>query len=228
MTLKDFIKKMKVIKKRGYVKSKRKGPTGIGFTLETLLGIKENNLATPDYGNIELKTHRSGSNNLITLFTFNRKVWKINPMDAVKKYGSYDKNGRKGMYYTMSLKPNAYGVFLYVDNKSISVRHIDGTMIAEWDIEILTNRFNKKIPALLLVFAQTEERDGVEYFYFDRAMIMKGTTKTILQNQFASANLLLDLRLHDKGTMARNHGTGFRVKEDKLIELFADIRDLGI
>ena len=38
--------------------------------------------------------------------------------------------------------------------------------------------------------------------------------------------LLVDLRLHDKGTMTRNHGTGFRTYEDKLPLLFNSISDV--
>ena len=36
------------LKNRGFVKSLRKGPTGIGLTFETLMGVEENNLALPD------------------------------------------------------------------------------------------------------------------------------------------------------------------------------------
>jgi hypothetical protein len=42
----------------------------------------------------------------------------------------------------------------------------------------------------------------------------------LLENQFLEENILVDLRLHDKGTMARNHGTGFRAFESKLPLLF--------
>ena len=45
---------------------------------------------------------------------------------------------------------------------------------------------------------------------------MKGTSPELLADQFKSENILVDLRLHDKGTMARNHGTGFGHYEDKL------------
>ena len=47
----------------GYVVSLRNGNTGIGYTLETLLGLEENNLKTPDFGDIELKSQRNGVNN---------------------------------------------------------------------------------------------------------------------------------------------------------------------
>ena len=36
------------INRRGYIVSLRKGNTGIGYTLETLLGVAENNLRSPD------------------------------------------------------------------------------------------------------------------------------------------------------------------------------------
>ena len=55
---------------------------------------------------------------------------------------------------------------------------------------------------------------------------MKDTTPELLRNQFESENILVDLRLHDKGTMARNHGTGFRAYEDKLPQLFRMVLDL--
>ncbi|MDR1593690.1 MAG: MvaI/BcnI family restriction endonuclease, partial [Prevotellaceae bacterium] len=85
MTIKEFTYKFKQIKELGFVSTLRKGPTGIGYTLETLLGINENNNAQPDIDGAELKAHRTKGNSLITLFTFNNKVWEMSPLDAVKK-----------------------------------------------------------------------------------------------------------------------------------------------
>ncbi|MCA6072532.1 MAG: MvaI/BcnI family restriction endonuclease [Endomicrobium sp.] len=48
MTIKEFVVKFKQIKKMGFIPTKRNGTTGIGYTLETLLGITENNIANPD------------------------------------------------------------------------------------------------------------------------------------------------------------------------------------
>ena len=55
---------------------------------------------------------------------------------------------------------------------------------------------------------------------------MKGTSSDILFNQFKQENIFIDLRLHDNGTRARNHGTGFRTFENKLPYLFKDIKEL--
>ncbi|GHT46397.1 hypothetical protein FACS189454_07490 [Planctomycetales bacterium] len=226
MTIEEFTEKFKLIKEMGFVPTKRRGPTGIGFTFETLLGITENNDAHPDIEGAEIKAHRTRGNSMITLFTFNNKAWKMPPLKAVKEYGSLDKDGRQGLYYTMSLKPNSAGLFLDVQDAEISVRHISGQIIATWKLETLAKRFLQKIPALVFVSTFTEERDGVEYFHFYRAQLMKGTSPELLADQFRAENILVDLRLHDKGTMARNHGTGFRTYEDKLPLLFSCIRDL--
>src|SRR5687767_1908119 len=129
ITIDEIQKKLSTIKKLGYIKSLRKGTTGIGYTLETLLEIKENNICSPDLGEIELKAQRERHTGMITLFTFNNKAWKMRPLDAIKKYGSLDKDGRIGMYYTMSMQPNSAGLFLTVDDVNVSVRNIDGNII---------------------------------------------------------------------------------------------------
>jgi hypothetical protein len=226
LTLNEFTKRFAIIKKQGWVPSARRGPTGIGQTLEQLLGLKENNVALPDLGTVELKAHRIGSSSLITLFTFNRKVWQMKPLDAIRQHGTPDVNGRLGLYYTMSRTPNSMGLFLHIETETISVRHISGAIIAEWQLDALCKRFMQKMPGLVLVSAFSEMRGNMEWFKFDRAQVLTETSAEIIRNQIITGNILIDLRLHDKGTSARNHGTGFRTHEDKLTFLFKNVRDL--
>jgi len=228
ISLTDITQKLSKIKQMGYVKTLRNGPTGIGFTLETLLNIKENNISSPDLGEIELKAQREKHTGMTTLFTFNNKAWKMDPLEAIRKYGSLDKDGRLGMYYTMSLKPNSAGLFLVVDDVSITVRHIDGNVVATWQLSEIEKRFESKVKNVLLVKAKVEERDGIEYFLYDRARLLAhGTTQAILKNQFENGQLLVDLRLHDKVTMARNHGTGFRVFESNIDDLYKTVTEIA-
>ena len=194
--------------------------------MEKWLGLSENNLAVPDLGSIELKAHRVGTSSMITLFTFNRKAWKVKPLDAIRKYGTPDQNGRLGLYFTMSRTPNSTGLFLHIGANAISVRHISGEIIAEWQLEALAERFMQKVPALILVSAFCEMRGDVEWFLFDRAQLLTGTTADILKNQILAGNVLVDLRLHDKITSARNHGTGFRAKEEQLPSLYKKVEEL--
>ena len=226
MTLGEFKKAFARLRKKGWVRSKRKGPTGVGHTLEWLLGLAENNIAIPDWGRVELKAHRIGSSSMITLFTFNRKVWRTKPLDAVRKYGTPDENGRLGLYFTMSRTPNSTGLFLHVEADAISVRHISGEIIAEWQLDALAERFMQKLPGLIVVSALCEMRGDVEWFKFERARLLAGTSPEIIRNQISEGNILVDLRLHDQVTRARNHGTGFRAREDILPSLFKNVKDL--
>jgi len=226
VTLNEFQKRFQKLKDKGFIPTTRKGTTGVGHTLETALGLTENNIAAPDIDKIEIKAHRDKAQNLITLFTFNKSAWQMPPLKAIKKYGSKDKNGRLGMYYTMSQTPNSAGLFLNITKTKISVQHISGEVVAIWKLNDLAERFIHKIPALLFISARTEERDGKEYFHFYRARLMKGTKADLLGDLFKTGDILVDLRLHDKGTRARNHGTGFRAYESKLDRLFTEIMDL--
>lgn len=65
----ELIKDLKKIEKQGFVKTHRGGNTGIGKTLEDLLGIEENNIAGPNGHQTELKSARKGSSSMLTLFT---------------------------------------------------------------------------------------------------------------------------------------------------------------
>lgn len=229
MKITEFQKKLKEVKNKGFIRSKRKGPTGVGYTLEIELGIHENNITVPDLGFAELKSYRDNHRGLVTLFTFNEKAWRIKPLLAIKKYGSYDSNNRKGMYYTIIQKPNSAGLFLTCDDEVIQVQHISGEVVLNWKINSVAKRFSQKVKSIVLVSAKVELREGREYFYYYRARLLKGhMDKKGLTNAFISGDFVIDLRLHDKITMARNHGTGFRVKMNKLINLFSDISEIKI
>lgn len=230
MDLATFQQAFAELRAKGWVASVRSGDTGIGHTLEQMLGLTENNVAVPDLGNIELKAHRVGSNSMITLFTFNHKAWKMPPLEAVRRYGTPDKDpakaGRLGLYFTLSRTPNSTGLFLHVEETFIALRHISGEEIAVWQLEALAERFAQKVPALILVSAFSEMRGNKEYFYYHRAQLMRGTSASVLHSQILAGNILVDLRLHEKPTSARNHGTGFRIREEKLPLLFQEVRDL--
>ena len=195
--------------------------------MEKAIGIQENNIASPDLGDVELKSQRENSNTMITLFTFNKTAWKMNPLHAIKQYGSKDKNGRLGMYYIMGRVANSAGLRLYVDDDTVSVRHDDGSIVVQWDLIDIVKKFNDKVKNILLVKAVVEERDGIEYFFYNRARLLSGgTSLLIVKDQLEREHLIIDLRLHDKGTSARNHGTGFRVYEKNLEHLYEKIEEI--
>ena len=131
MDITELKDKLSEINRKGYIVSLRRGNTGIGYTLETLLGLDENNLKTPDFGGIELKSQRIGASNPVTMFTFNRGVWKIKPRELIEKYGYIDTNGRPSLYCTANSKPNNQGLLVEVEQDVVRLYHVDGTLVAE-------------------------------------------------------------------------------------------------
>ncbi|HUN24340.1 MAG TPA: MvaI/BcnI family restriction endonuclease, partial [Anaerolineales bacterium] len=64
-------------------------------------------------------------------------------------------------------------------------------MIAEWQLQDLTERFLQKIPALLFVSAFSELRGDIEWFKFDRLQLLSGTSTDIIRNQIYAGNILV-------------------------------------
>ncbi len=227
MSIEEFQKRFDAIKKLGWVKTTRKGNTGIGQTLEQLLELNENNFALPDLGVAELKSHRIGSPSMVTMFTFDRNAWKMNAHEAIRKYGTKDKNGRLGLFVTLSFTPGNEGLFLKIEKDFVSVYHTSGEILVQWNTEMLLQRFVQKMsPGLVVAYAKNEMRDGIEWFKYERAQLLTEPSMEKFLAQLKAGNVLVDLRMHDTGTSARNHGTGFRTREDNLPTLFKTVKEL--
>ncbi len=222
MEISELQVKLNKVKQKGFVVSLRRGNTGVGYTLETLLGIAENNLKLPDFGTIELKAKRKNVSTPVTMFTFNKAAWKIKQVDVIKTYGYQDTTGRQALYCFVGNKPNQQGLYLNTTPMSLQMCHQDGTLIAEWQAESLTETFKKKMPALVLVQAETrinsEER---EEFFYDEAYLLSEPSGKKLLNMIAKDELVVDVRMHiNLRGAVRNHGTAFRIYESKIINCF--------
>lgn len=233
MTLAELIKRLKALKAKGYIKSRRKGDTGIGHTCEYELGLKESNIPMPDIGGrVELKTTRNSSKSLNTLFTFNRGVWKLKPREMIKKYGYMDEQDRWAYYNTIwSGKVNSQGLTLFINEneKTVGIQsHKSAEIIASWSIYTLLAKFMTKFERLLFVKADSKMSDGgVEFFHFVEAYYIENPTAAAFLESFRNGIIGVDVRMHlrPNGTV-RNHGTGFRIFEIEFQSLFSSRRKL--
>ena len=207
--------KLSEIKQKEYVVSLRKGNTGIGYTLETLLELKENNLITPDFGEIELKSQRNGASNRVTMFTFNRGVWKIKQRALIEKYGYVDTNGRPSLYCTVNNTPNNLGLYLKVEEDIIRLYHVDNTHIAQWPGAAVIDRFRKKMPALIVVLAETRVNSNQrEEFLYNKADFLTDPNEDNFLDLIRKGIVIVDVRMHLRhNNSVRNHGTSFRIEE---------------
>lgn len=89
-TKETLIEHLKKIRELGWVTNVRHGNSGgVGNTLESLLGIKENNLPIPNAAEWELKCQRCDTSSLTTLFHMepSPRAIKFVPEVFLKKYG---------------------------------------------------------------------------------------------------------------------------------------------
>ncbi len=229
MRLSEVRARLEELKTEGFVSSVRSGPTGIGHTLETCLGLDENNLPIPDIGGrVEVKATRKSSNNLITLFTFNRAVWQYPSKEVVARWGYEDNNGRQSLYTTVSaIEVNAQGLRLSVseDTDNLYMVHVPSeTVLGMWDMYHIVGKFVTKFERMLFVHADSRRVGKKEEFHFNEAAILSEPSARTFRDSFAAGKVMVDIRMHlrPNGT-ARNHGTGFRIREHDLPSLFGRI-----
>ena len=233
MDITPLKEKLSEINRMGYVVSLRKGNTGIGYTLETLLGVVENNLRSPDLGNIELKetlfgvaenslgysdlgnielkSRRIKSTSLLTMFTFNDSIWKIEQEALIKQYGYY-RNGRWALYTTAKNKPNNRGFYVKVEQDTVGLYHEDGLCAIEWQLDSLIDDLKQKLSNVLLVEAESRKSEGQEEFWYKEAYLLTGIIVEKFLEYIKNGTIAIDLRMHiAKNGVVRNHGTAFRI-----------------
>ncbi len=89
-TKEALIERLIEIRNMGWIKNARPGNAGgVGNTLEDLLGIEENNLPIPNAAEWELKSQRSKTSSLTTLFHMepSPRAMKFVPAILLPKYG---------------------------------------------------------------------------------------------------------------------------------------------
>lgn len=151
-TLDEFIKKYQEICNMGWIKTHRSGPTGIGKTLEDLLGIKENNSGEPDFGDYELKSCRVESNSMLTMFTKAPQPAKSNTYLRLK-YGYCSDayfNNEKVLHSTLSadrftpIADTGNHLKIVCDDDKISIASQNGVENVYWTRQKLKQVFEKK------------------------------------------------------------------------------------
>ena len=228
MTLKEIQANLRTLKDKGYIPSIRKGPTGIGHTLEQELNLTENNLSIPDIGGrVELKTTRRQSNSMVTLFTFNRAVWQLPQKEIIEKYGYSDGANRKSLYSSVFYQqPNPQNILLEIDktDQKIHLYHNSGILLATWSIYNIVGKFISKLERLLVVFADNRINKEInrEEFLFTDAYLLETPSPEQFIDAFEKSLIAINIRMHLKGSgSVRNHGTGFRIQEKDITDLCA-------
>lgn len=177
--------------------------TGIGRTVESILGIDMNPSKNPDYKGIELKSHREASKVRNTLFT-QAPEWAISRLKSgraiVEEYG-YIPAGytHKSLHVTLTAnRPNPQGLGLLVQpqlglleaGEFSQIVLADGSFkkvndVAAWQLMNLHERLLTKHHETFWIDAETKKESGREYFRVTEIL----HTKNPIPSQF---DILLD------------------------------------
>lgn len=234
-SIKKFAFELSKIQERGFIKTHRFGPTGIGKTLEDELGIAENCIASPDLGTVELKAARKGSGSMLTLATKSPDIRGANTF-LRERYGYKTEE-------SLALNPNLNILHSTVNGISFNtlngqpyikltfrdarvyLEHAADGIIEQvyWSEKTLTDAFKRKYPfeKLYYVKADVQTIDGEEAFHYVEAYYLEHFSPEKMMQSIRQGILDIDIRLgiYTKGKMrgkAHDHGTGIRIQPNRL------------
>lgn len=231
-----------IIRNMGWIKSMRGGPTGIGYTFESLLGKCEDSLPIPDFDNIEIKTHRSKSKSYINLFNYNPIGSSSYELKRIfEKYGYLSVRNRErrvlycsvysdyivdvGLNYKFSLRIDydMGRVYLLIFDRL-------GNFIEKesyWDFDTLRDKIYSKMKVLAYIEADSMYKNGVEYFKYKTITFyrIKGfdTFIDLLRKGKICVNFKVSGYSDEQLGLIDSHGVSFCIKSSNLNLLYEHI-----
>jgi len=241
--LKNLKKEFDKIKLLGYVKSTRKGYTGIGKTFEDLIGKKEDNLNKPDYQGIEIKTKRAYSKSYTTLFNItplgnsNYEIKRLR-----NTYGYPEFTSSKIKILNCSVQANCstfvaqrYLFKLYIDYEDeriylIICNQSFGLIEKKvyWPFALIKERLERKLQYMALIKAWPNNINGEEYYKYYDIDFYKLRTFTEFLKLIEDGTIRITFKIGvfkdgPRKNQIHDRGTGFEIQESNLLKLFKKI-----
>lgn len=222
------------IARKGFVDTLRSGDTGVGYTLETMLGIAANSNKSPDYKGIEIKAKRSrigSTSNRSTLFS-KAPNWRLSPigsaMGLLNRRGYFDADGRHSLYHTLrATAPNSLGLALEIDAEKDWLKQVyhdpSSKTVAHdttWELPVLKRDLLAKHKETFWVRAVCQGKGSDERFHYVEVQHTRGPLAENLPTLIDAGVISVDYALHNNGTRVRDHGYLFKIHSNNLGALF--------
>lgn len=229
----ELLEMIREVSLRGFVPTMRPGDTGIGMTLETLLGIAANTSKAPDYKGIEIKAKRlrKGRANRITLFS-QVPDWTLSPIGSawnlLSTYG-YVRDGKLRLNHEMNATaPNSIGFVLEVDAARdwLKQNHYDAQAavtehVTTWEMDKLRLRLQEKHPQTFWVGAKVRGRGATEEFHYVHVEHTKQPKVRNFDALIEGGVISVDYLMSQKGpNRVRDHGYLFKMNPSDFDALF--------
>ncbi len=232
----ELLDMIREISRKGFVPTLRAGDTGIGMTLETMLGIKANAKKAPDYKGIEIKAKRIGAraSNRVTLFS-QVPNWSLSPIgtawNLLSTYG-YTRNGKLRLNHEIDAKaPNSLGFYLQVDATKdwLKQNHLEpgitglkhGKHVTTWELETLRTRLSEKHPRTFWVGARVRGGRDAEEFHYVEVQHTRQPNVRNFEALLEGGLISVDYLMSQKGPKSvRDHGYLFKINPRDFDALF--------
>jgi len=224
----ELLEKLRIVSARGFVPTIREGDTGVGTTLEHLLGIAANARRTPDYRGIEIKASRQRPRQTrVTLFS-QVPDWDRSPIGSawnLLQAIGYVEGGRLQYYHSLSAKKaNSHGLVLEVkDDWLHQQREIAGSREAMtcWAFDTLRARLLEKHAQTFWVKAKYKRVSGAEHYHYVEVVHTRAPFAHALDMLVDAGSITLDYTLSEKRPgIVRDHGYLFKIKPGDMGALF--------
>lgn len=228
-TLAELLERFDEIKARGFINSLRTGDTGLGYTFETLLGIRENNDEIADYKGIEIKCklkkgEKSGGGKLNLFQSAPNWIARATNKERIRMLGQLRPDGLYACYSQVTTLPNNLGLALTVtqDEQAIDLRK-HATVVGFWPFEKLSQRLTEKHSRAVIIRAQAEDTAGVKRYFYDEFIYCDRPSIERFVELVAHRNIVFEFTMSEKpGGKVRNHGYPWRLTREQLLDqLFA-------
>lgn len=234
---KELIEEFYRIKDLGWIETKRYGDQCLGNTFEDLLGKKEDNSQKPDFYDIELKSHRTVTRSLMTLFskapsyprgvnTYLRKTYGVSEDTYKMKVlnttltGGSENSHRGGHSFRAVVNYEDKRVYLQI--KDLTTKEIVENEIY-WSFADLKRVLDKKLKKIAILDGEEKSENGKRYVKYTEMKLFTGLTFEKFLKSIEKGELYIDIRLGVYLTgknigKTHDHGTAFRIKIDDLLK----------
>lgn len=235
----ELLDLLKEISQKGFVPSTTNSDSGVGDTLEALLGIRRNSSRAPDYKGIEIKSSRLNSRtgrqeNRSTLFS---KIpnWEISRLKSAREildsYGYISSTtGRPALQVTLRHTPNSQGLYLAFNEAESRVENLfrQGDSLEEvvsWKIDELEESLREKHKNTFWVKALTSEIQGSEHFHYVQVIATSSPLVSNFSQLVDLGSIQLDYTISEKlkpdgGIKVRDHGYLWKIAPQDIGLLF--------
>ena len=210
----ELLAKFDDVRSKGWVDSLRIGDTGIGYTFETLIGIKENNDQLADFKGIEIKCKSLTEEGLsaggkLNLFQHGPSWQEKMPLaKRITVIGQRRDDGGFACYSQLTSAANNLGLSLAIltPHARIDLRKsIDA--IGHWSFEGLAKRLAEKHSRAVVIRAKKRKRKYGDQFAYTEAIYCERPTIEQFLALVQSKRVVFEFMMSQAANgKVRNHG----------------------